>query len=253
MENLLCDDSSSFKDYDLRVVGHSLGAAASVLVALFLRPKFPKVRAVAFEPPGCSVSYNLAMESVDWTLSFVVGLDVVPRFTYEAMADLRDEILVNIARIRLPKYMIHRNRHVHLGHDIEAVREFLAEALHDEDSIPETPFFEQVRAFRAYHLQKMEKRRENGDDGLFLPGRLVQLIISTGSVYHEIERTSKGQAKHGSGTSCCWADREDYRLIVLSPHFISDHRTATILSGFQSLSEAYDLQQPYNGALSHKE
>jgi sn1-specific diacylglycerol lipase len=62
------------------ILQHSLGAGVSSILALFYRSQFPTVRAVAFEPPGCTMSSNLAAESKEWTLSFVNATDVVPRY-----------------------------------------------------------------------------------------------------------------------------------------------------------------------------
>ena len=149
LDNLLLDNDAKYKDYGLLFVGHSLGAAAAALCATFLRPKFPKARAIAFEPPGCTVSMNLAEESEAWCTSFVTGMDVIPRFGSEAFNDLRMEVLVNIARIKVPKHVVMANRSIdQFGAD--AAKEFLSEALHDPSEIPITPFLESVAKFFQY-------------------------------------------------------------------------------------------------------
>ncbi|KAG7356822.1 hypothetical protein IV203_001508 [Nitzschia inconspicua] len=110
--------------------------------------RFPNVKAIAYEPPGCSVSSNLAKESQEWCTSFVTGMDVIPRFNKESITALRMELLVNLARIRVPKHVIMSNRNID-QHGIDAVKEFLSEALYPHEEIPKTPFLESVQ---KYHL-----------------------------------------------------------------------------------------------------
>lgn len=52
--------SPELQSYELVVVGHSLGAGIASLLALLLRPMFPKLRCFAFSPPGCVMSENAA-------------------------------------------------------------------------------------------------------------------------------------------------------------------------------------------------
>jgi hypothetical protein len=48
--------SSPYAEYDLVIVGHSLGAAIASLLALLLRPTYPTLRCYAYAPPGCVLS-----------------------------------------------------------------------------------------------------------------------------------------------------------------------------------------------------
>jgi hypothetical protein len=247
LDRLLLNDDATHKDYQLRIVGHSLGAAAASIVALFLRSKFPAVRAVIYESPGCTVSRNLAEESCAWCVSFVTGMDVIPRFTVESIADLRDEMLVNIARIKIPKYLINRNRRIH-ENGIDAVREFLAEALYPVDDIPETIFLDTVRRFRLYYKSKVAKRVADGDAGLFLPGRVIHLVGGADSVYKERRRTGSIPFMEEECMSC-WAGRDDFRAVVLSPSFLTDHETDVVKLRFDSLTKGFGLKEPYTEVL----
>mmetsp|Transcript_15461 Transcript_15461/g.38489 ORF Transcript_15461/g.38489 Transcript_15461/m.38489 type:complete len:875 (-) Transcript_15461:1699-4323(-) len=246
LDELLLDSSAQYQDYDLRFVGHSLGATAAVLVCLFLRQmKISTAHAVVYEPPGCSVSYNLSVECEQWTVSFVTGMDVIPRFCFESMADLRDEMLVNISRIKVPKFQINENRSIHLNHDIDTVREFLSDALYEEGSEgAKTKFFEQVCSFRRYQRTKMEELRVSDNAELFLPGRIIQLLQITNSenIYDDTGCRSGGE--NVDVGAVFWTDRDDYREIVLSRNFINDHLTESIKSEFEALSKIFDLQMP---------
>jgi hypothetical protein len=256
LNKLLLDDSAEYKDYQLRVTGHSLGAGAASFVALFLRSKFPHVKAITYEPPGCTMSWNLAEESNTWCLSFVNGMDVVCRISYESMADVRDEILVSIARIKVAKHIILTNRSID-QHGIDAVREFLAHALYADNEIPESDFLESMRQFRQRTRLKKEERTKGGDSNLFLPGRIIHFWRHDDFVYDDNraenvwgfseEETSSRQEVPAQA---CWANREDFNCIVLSPHFISDHLTDSVSRQFSSLTKSFGLKEPYSDALA---
>ena len=47
----LYSESSAYRDYDLVVVGHSLGGGCAQVLSLMLRPSFPSLRCFAYEPP----------------------------------------------------------------------------------------------------------------------------------------------------------------------------------------------------------
>ena len=59
------------------VTGHSLGAGAAALVALYLRNFFPATRAWAFAPPGGLVDTALADAAASCVTSVAVGKDWV--------------------------------------------------------------------------------------------------------------------------------------------------------------------------------
>jgi hypothetical protein len=55
----LYSDGSAYKDYDLVVVGHSLGGGCAQVLSLMLRPSFPSLRCFAYEPPVRIITYSL--------------------------------------------------------------------------------------------------------------------------------------------------------------------------------------------------
>ena len=53
-------ETAAYRDYELVIVGHSLGAAIASLLAILLRSQFPTLRCYAYSPPGCVLSENAA-------------------------------------------------------------------------------------------------------------------------------------------------------------------------------------------------
>jgi hypothetical protein len=188
LEELMLEDNSHFTEYNLRIVGHSLGGGISALLALFLRRKFPSARAIAFEPPGCTMSSNLADEVQDYVNSFITAADLVPRFSYSAMTNIRDIVLLNIARIKVSKYTIVDNWKID-QYGIDAVREFLHDVLYLPNDIPATEFLRQYVEFRHKTKLKQQETMSDGtlhrSNGLCIPGRIIGMMSPQHQQYQQ--------------------------------------------------------------------
>jgi sn1-specific diacylglycerol lipase len=242
LDQLLLDNDAEFKHYRLRIVGHSLGAGASSLVALFLRAKFPGVKAIVYEPPGCTMSLNLAEESEEWCTSFVTGMDAIPRSTSESFDDLRNEVLLNLARIKTPKHVLMTNRNIDSA-GVDRVLEFVEEALYPPDNVPDTPFLQSVMKFMDYCKTRQEK---SNSVRLHIPGKIVHLASESFSPEEGKKFENEEITKKYDPYKTCWAKREDFRYIVLSRHFLMDHLTDTINAAFHGRMKRLGMTQPYN-------
>ncbi|XP_015420605.1 PREDICTED: sn1-specific diacylglycerol lipase beta isoform X2 [Myotis davidii] len=105
-DGILSQAFSVAPEYRLVIIGHSLGAGAAALLAFMLRGAYPHVRCYAFSPPRGLLSKSLYEHSKDFTVSLVVGKDVVPRLSVTNMEDLKKKILRLIAHCNKPKYKI---------------------------------------------------------------------------------------------------------------------------------------------------
>ena len=73
------DRARGTPDYQLVVVGHSLGAGTAAILAILLRQQFPDLHCYAFSPPGGLISAPCAEQTKSFITSLVVGKDVVSR------------------------------------------------------------------------------------------------------------------------------------------------------------------------------
>jgi len=97
-----------YAGYRLVVTGHSLGAGTAAILAFLLRSRYPNtsVTCYAYSPPGGLLSGEAALESEKFTVSVVVGDDVIPRTSLANIATLSRDIKHVTSQCQLAKFKI---------------------------------------------------------------------------------------------------------------------------------------------------
>eukprot|EP00124_Ichthyophonus_hoferi_P002866 Ihof_evm1s217 gene=Ihof_evmTU1s217 len=111
---LLSKAFTNHPNYQLVVVGHSLGAGIATLVSIYLKEDYPTLQCYAYSPPGGLVSKRLADHCCSYVMSVVVGCDVVPRASIPTVVRLRDEMVSCLEKCPKAKYKV-------LGHGIRNI------------------------------------------------------------------------------------------------------------------------------------
>lgn len=132
---------ASYGHYKLVVTGHSLGAGTAVLLAYLLRQEFPSVRCIAFGVPASVLDERSAREVVPYVTSVVLGNDLVSRLNFQALVQLRNEVLEAIARAKVNKMVVMRTLFMHNIHP--------ADLMHARGEEPDTPFKASLQSFKA--------------------------------------------------------------------------------------------------------
>jgi sn1-specific diacylglycerol lipase len=240
-----------YKHYKLRVLGHSLGAGCASILSVLLRPKFP-VRCLAFSPPGCVFSKNLAQECSEWLTSYILNSDIVARLSVESFEALRNDMLETICRIKIPKYNV-------LGYGYHSIKNKSGlataneETLYEKEEIKESPFKKQVEQF--YEL-KAEVREKRGTASIEMcpPGMLIQLFRTADQTSYfssfpgRINKSSKLESN--SGYTARFVDMADIRKVIISATFLSDHDPIHVKKELQNLAFDFGLSPPYLDGLS---
>ncbi|XP_044985866.1 uncharacterized protein LOC123453161 [Hordeum vulgare subsp. vulgare] len=85
-----------FTDYQIKVIGHSMGAGIGAILTYILREHydFTSCTCLAFGPAAC-MTWELAESGKDFITSLVNRDDVVPALSKVAMESLRSEVMVS--------------------------------------------------------------------------------------------------------------------------------------------------------------
>ena len=235
---------TKYKDYGLRITGHSLGAGVASVLSIFLRPKYPNLRCLAFSPPGCTMSESLAESVSDYTYSFVVDGDIVARMSVEGFEELRDTVLEMIYRIKIGKYKVWNQSKTNDFSSLEGLTESIEDALYEEENTRDSKFKQQVNEFWRFQVELKERNKEDYHK-LCLPGTLIQLFRTHTHRPHRRGKNSISASFDSSNLSmnttddidsfrtdtkninyrytARYADRRDFEKIEISSHMLLDH------------------------------
>ncbi|KAK3145569.1 hypothetical protein QOZ80_3BG0254610 [Eleusine coracana subsp. coracana] len=85
-----------FPDFQIKVIGHSMGAGIGAILTYILREhhEFSLCTCLAYAPPAC-MTWDLAESGKDFIISLVNRNDIVPAFSKVSSESLRSEVMVS--------------------------------------------------------------------------------------------------------------------------------------------------------------
>merc|ERR1712150_6560 len=240
--------------------GHSLGGGTATLLSFMMRQKFPSLRCITYSPPGCSMSWGLAIACQEFTTAFILDSDLVPRLSYDAMENFRNEVLELIGRVKVPKMeaaskaisilrWFRMCKEIDLEEDREHLIQTISELLHEPDEVPDSPYGQQLEQFKRIQHERRESRGSVRSIKMFPPGKIIHLV-KTGE---------KKTCCHGLAmcVTCCtsnagseytpvWAGNDDFNEITVSPTMGTDHFPTRICPEIEGIANEYgiDTNQP---------
>lgn len=93
-------------EFNLVLVGHSLGAGTASILAILLREDYPTLVCFAYSPPGGLLSLPAIDYTKEFITSIILGKDVVPRLGLHQMETLRFDLIKTIKKAKDPKWKI---------------------------------------------------------------------------------------------------------------------------------------------------
>ena len=249
--SLLTGIGAPFAHYTLRITGHSLGGGCAILLGYILRHKYPNLKVVAISPPAI-LSWKLATECKDFVTSFVLDSDLVPRLSFQAMEQLRDDVLEMLCRIKVPKLHVVQTfilNGIFRSHEETNDPEKLAYAndqiLHNKENIPtDTEFYHQVEKFKSVQKERKEKRGEYRNIYLFPPGNMIHLVKI------DERRTCKNRilkcmtcctTNNGYTYTPVYVNNDDFDEITITPTMGFDHFPNRICLELERVAETFGI------------
>jgi sn1-specific diacylglycerol lipase len=256
LEKFMLRNGAVYRNYTLRLVGHSLGGAIATVLSYMLRRQFPNLQCINYSPPGCSLTWQLAVGCRGWCHTFVLDCDLVPRLSLDTMDQLRNEVLELIGRIKIPKFAVARKFVRGTGlltcrgcfdEDLEKDRDYLLKSiqdmLHDRNDVPDSEYQRQLREFNAFQEERRTSRLFRSVK-LFPPGRVVHLM-KTGekrSCCHSVMKCiTCCMSNAGFEYTPVWIKNDDLNEIVVSATMGTDHFPNRICTELERLAKIFDL------------
>ncbi|XP_065343511.1 diacylglycerol lipase-alpha isoform X2 [Cloeon dipterum] len=225
------DPARGTHEFGLVLVGHSLGAGTAAILAILLRPEHPDLRCYAYSPPGGLLSMPAVQYSQEFTISIVVGKDVVPRIGLHQMESLRADLINAIKRSKDPKWK------TIAGGMVCCCSPQQAEA---EDKVSNSGAeggSEAVVVSEAERDAAREVITHPTDNSIALT--VHQPLYPPGKILHVVRHhPTKGEQvlrKNEPVYQALWVDNMDFDEVLISPVMIQDHMPDKVLEALEKV------------------
>ncbi|XP_007448945.1 PREDICTED: sn1-specific diacylglycerol lipase beta isoform X2 [Lipotes vexillifer] len=227
-DGILSQAFSIAPEYQLVIVGHSLGAGAAALLTIMLRNPYPRVRCYAFSPPRGLLSKSLYEYSKTFIVSLVLGKDVIPRLSVTNLEDLKRRILRVIAHCNKPKYKILLHGcwyELFGGHPEDLPTELdggdLTQPLLGERSLL-------VHGSPAYSFSSDSPfESPTKYPPLYPPGRIIHL--------EEAGTSGRFSCYPAARYSVKWSHESEFSKILIGPKMLTDHMPDILMRALDSV------------------
>ncbi|XP_049824553.1 diacylglycerol lipase-alpha isoform X3 [Aethina tumida] len=212
-------------DFEIVIVGHSLGAGTASILGILLRERHPTLLCYCYSPPGGLLSAPAVEYTKEFTISVVVGKDVVPRIGLHQMETLRTDLINAIKRSVDPKWKTITCSIICCGcsQPTSAV----------EMSTGERDVSEYMRSKEHARCVGIHPSDSSialtTHQPLYPPGRIVHVVR---------QHPTTGQqalSKSDPVYQALWAANTDFDEVLISPVMIQDHMPDTLLDALNKV------------------
>eukprot|EP01135_Chromosphaera_perkinsii_P000861 Nk52_evm24s152 gene=Nk52_evmTU24s152 len=218
---------TEYSAYELVVVGHSLGAGVATLLCILLRSDcFPKAKCIAYSPPGATLSLEACEIIKPFVTSVVLGKDMIPRMSLQAINTLRDDMVHAIANCKRGKWGVISGGCFCFHQETDFF--YKPGDKHSEESM--------------LLLDSYRKARSQIKDPpirLHCPGKILHIVktytdknffMTAARIYNAV-----------------WAHNEDFLKILVSPLMYQDHMPDEVMKVLQDVADSIRVDQEYHG------
>lgn len=246
-EGILDNIFHSAPEYNLVIVGHSLGSGCACILGLLLRPLYPDLHCYCFSPPGSIINEAGAKYTEGFVTSVTLGQDLVSCANVHTFHVMKEELVRVIEECKKPKFRIFLEGGLEtmcwcLGRGVVFNDRTVRTVREEEEALIESEDGEALRPHRSSpdpeaslsftpiitkHLAKTEEHPEK----LFLPGRIIHLVdVGDTRGYCSGERRLRPY----------WTPCTSFDSIQVSPDMIRDHFPDVIFAAMSKILEGRD-------------
>ncbi|XP_043934561.1 diacylglycerol lipase-beta [Protopterus annectens] len=232
-DGILNQAFSVVPEYRLVITGHSLGAGTAALLAIRLRRLFPGLKCYAFSPPGGLLSKPLADYSKDFTISIIVGKDLVPRLSIPNMEELKRRTVQVVANCTKPKYKI-----LLRGCWYEVFGGNPDDFPSELSGISNETLSQPLLAEQSLSGQNSNSYSSSPDVSPSSMSSHHQPLYPPGRIIHITEEGSTGRLCYSQVRyKAAWSKESAFSSIYISPKMITDHMPDVVLKALENVTQ----------------
>ncbi|XP_066255734.1 diacylglycerol lipase-alpha isoform X3 [Euwallacea similis] len=234
------------RDFEIVIVGHSLGAGIASILGILMRQTHPSLQCFCYSPPGGLLSAPAVEYTKEFTLSVVIGKDVVPRIGLHQMETLRTDLINAIKRSVDPKWKTITCSIICCGcsQPTSAV----------EMSTGETEVCEYMRSKENARCMGIHPSDSSialtSHQPLYPPGRIVHVVRhhpTSGQQKYE-KRWRQALSKKEPVYQALWAGNTDFDEVLISPVMIQDHMPDKVLEALNKVVTTMGPKKPHRSS-----
>uniref|UniRef100_A0AAR5Q0G7 Diacylglycerol lipase-alpha n=1 Tax=Dendroctonus ponderosae TaxID=77166 RepID=A0AAR5Q0G7_DENPD len=226
------------KDFEIVIVGHSLGAGTASILGILMRQIYPTLQCFCYSPPGGLLSAPAVEYTKEFTVSVVIGKDVVPRIGLHQMETLRTDLINAIKRSVDPKWKTITCSIICCGcsQPTSAV----------EMSTGETEVSEYMRSKHNARCMGIHPSDSSialtSHQPLYPPGRIIHVVR------HHPTSGQQALSKKEPVYQALWAANTDFDEVLISPVMIQDHMPDTVLEALNKVVTTMGPKKPHRSS-----
>nr|KAF6446401.1 diacylglycerol lipase beta [Rousettus aegyptiacus] len=195
-----------------------------------LRNAYPEVRCYAFSPPRGLLSKSLHEYSKKFTVSLVLGKDVIPRLSVTNMEDLKKRVLRVIAHCNKPKYKILLRGcwYELFGGDPDNFPTELDGGDHRELTQP-------LLGEQSLLTRRSSAYSFSSDSPLDSPTKYPPLYPPGRIIHLEEEGTAGRFSCYTTQYTARWAHESEFSRILIGPKMLTDHMPDILMRALDSI------------------
>ncbi|XP_045466398.1 diacylglycerol lipase-alpha isoform X2 [Harmonia axyridis] len=220
--------------FQLIIVGHSLGAGTASILGILLRQQYENLECYCYAPPGGLLSMPAVEYSKKFTISVVVGKDVVPRIGLHQMEALRADLITAIKRSVDPKWKTITCSIICCG----CIQPTSVVEMSEQDTIVSEYSKSKKRARKESLHPSDSSIALTSHHPLYPPGRIIHVVR------HHPTKGEQAISKKQPVYQALWAQNVDFDEVIISPVMIQDHMPDRVLSALQKVITTLGPRKP---------